>query len=241
MTIRAAALGTIPHGFFGAGAGNCSLADPDDGSALANRRAAAEALIPGAPLVAAYQIHSADCVAVAEPWSDRDRPRADALVTDRPGVLLSILTADCAPVLLADAEAGVVGAAHAGWRGAIGGVTDSAIAAMLRLGARIDRIAAAVGPCIAQRHYEVDPGFQDRFLADDPANARLFADGPGERPHFDLEAYVCARLAAAGVGRVEAIGRDTYGDAAGYFSYRRSTHRGESDYGRQISLIGIAP
>ncbi|QNN66271.1 peptidoglycan editing factor PgeF [Sphingomonas rhizophila] len=219
---------------------NCGLGSNDDPALVAeNRRRAAGAVMPEAPLVGVYQIHSADCVAVEAPWGDADRPRADALVTDRPGVLLSILTADCAPVLLADAEAGVVGAAHAGWRGAIGGVTDATIAAMLRLGARIDHIAAAVGPCIAQRSYEVDQDFLERFLDDDAGNDRFFAGGPGDRPHFDLEAYVVARLAAAGVRQVEALGLDTYHVEDRFFSFRRATHRGEADYGRQVSIIGL--
>ena len=190
--------------------------------------------------MAAYQIHSPDCVIVTEPWPDDQRPQADALVTDRPGFLLSIVTADCAPVLLADVEAGVIGAAHAGWRGALSGVTDRTIAAMLSLGARIDRIAAAVGPCIAQRSYEVDDAFCTRFLADDAANDRFFADGPVGQPHFDLEAYCVARLAAAGVRNVAALGLDTYADEARFFSYRRATHRTEPDYGRQLSVIGLA-
>jgi YfiH family protein len=154
-------------------------------------------------------------------------------------LLLSVLTADCAPVLFADVEAGVIGAAHAGWRGAIGGVTDATIAAMLRLGARIERIAAAVGPCIAQRSYEVDETFRSRFVAEDGDNDRFFADGQGDRPHFDLESYVVARLASAGIGKVQALGLDTYGDDQRFFSFRRATHRGEADYGRQISIIGL--
>ena len=237
---RAASLGAIAHGFFGREAGNCSLANLDDADALANRRRAADRLIARAPLVAPFQIHSADCVTVTAPWGDQQRPRADALVTDRPGVLLSILTADCAPVLFADADAGIVGAAHAGWRGALAGVTDATIAAMIALGARVERIAAAVGPCIAQRNYEVDEGFRAQFEAEDAANERFVADGPATRPHFDLEAYVAARLAAAGVRRVETLGLDTYGDEARLFSHRRATHRGEADYGRQISVIGLA-
>lgn len=228
----------MPHGFFGVEVGDCSLATLDP-AALANRRHAADTLLPGATLVAAYQVHSAECVTVTAPWPDADRPRADALVTARPGILLSIVTADCAPVLLVDAKAGVIGAAHAGWRGALDGVTDQTIAAMLGLGARIDRIAAAVGPCIAQRNYEVDAAFHDRFLADDAANHRFFADGSSGQPHFDLEAYVCARLAAAGVTMVAALGLDTYADDRRFFSYRRATHRGEADYGRQMSAIGL--
>ena len=229
----------VPHGFFGAEAGDCSLAKADP-TALANRRRAADPILPGAPLVAAYQIHSPDCAIVTDPWPDDRRPQADALVTDRPGILLSIVTADCAPILLADPEAGVIGAAHVGWRGALSGVTDRTVAAMLGIGARIDRIAAAVGPCIAQRIYEVDDAFRARFLADDAANDRFFADGPAGQPHFDLEAYCVARLAAAGVRNVVALGLDTYADEARFFSYRRAIHRAQPDYGRQLSVIGLA-
>ena len=229
----------FPHGFFGVEAGDCSLAKADP-TALANRRRAADLVLSGAPLVAAYQVHSTDCVIVTYPWPDDQRPQADALVTDRPGVLLSIVTADCAPILLADIEAGVIGAAHAGWRGALSGVTDRTIAAMLSLGARIDRIAAAIGPCIARASYEVDETFRARFLADDAGNDRFFADDPAGQPHFDLEAYCVARLAAAGVRNVAALGLDTYADEARFFSYRRATHRAEPDYGRQLSVIGLA-
>ena len=242
----AATLG-VAHGFFGRQGGvsagddlNCGIGSSDDPELVRqNRRIAADAIIGGARMVGPYQTHSADCLTVSEAWPDSDRPKADALVTDRPGLLLSVLTADCAPVLFADVEAGVIGAAHAGWRGAIGGVTDATIAAMLRLGARIERIAAAVGPCIAQRSYEVDETFRSRFVAEDGDNDRFFADGQGDRPHFDLESYVVARLAAAGVGKVQALGLDTYGDDQRFFSFRRATHRGEADYGRQISLIGL--
>ena len=247
----AAALDGLPHGFFGRRGGvsrgvaaslNCGLGSGDAPAAVARNRAiAAAAILPSVPLVGVYQIHSAECVAVAAAWADADRPRADALVTDRPDILLSILTADCAPVLFADREAGVIGAAHAGWRGAVGGVTDATIAAMIGLGARVDHIAAAVGPCIARASYEVDHGFFDRFIADDPANERFFGEGAGDRPHFDLEAYVCARIATAGVGRVAALGLDTYVDEVRFYSFRRATHRGEADYGRQISVIGLAP
>ena len=178
-------------------------------------------------------------VVVDQPWPMDERPRADAMVTDKPGILLGILTADCAPVLFADSEAGVIGAAHAGWRGALAGVTDSAIAAMEQLGARRDHIRAAVGPCIAQPSYEVDGAFRDRFLADNPDNARFFADGPSGKPHFDLEAYVAHRLIAAGIGEIEALHLDTYAEADRFYSYRRATHRGEADYGRQLSAIAL--
>ena len=241
--VRAAALDGVPHGFFGNAEDlNCGYGSGEElGRVEANRRRAADAIMAGAPLASVHQIHSPDAVIVREAAARCDRSRADALVSDRPGLLLGIVTADCAPVLLADVEAGVVGAAHAGWRGAVAGVTDQAIAAMISLGARIERIAAAIGPCIAQRNYEVDQAFAERLLADDDDADRFFADGPRGRPHFDLEAYVAQRLAAAGVRRIEAVGLDTYADADRFYSYRRATHRGEADYGRQISLIGLAP
>lgn len=244
--IRAAALGGVAHGFFGRRGGvstgavaglNCGLGSGDERAAvIENRRLAADTVLPGAALVGVHQVHGDTCVTVSEPWSHDARPEADALVTDRPGILLSVVTADCAPVLLADAEAGVVGAAHAGWRGAAVGVAEAAIAAMVRLGARPERIAAAIGPCIAQRNYEVDRGFAGRLGAEGDG---FLTEGPAGKPHFDLEGYVAARLAAAGVTRVETLGLDTYADDTRFFSYRRATHRGEADYGRQISLIGV--
>jgi len=246
--IRAKALDGVAHGFLGRRGGvstglhaglNVGIGSDDDADAVAeNRRRATEAVLPGARLVTLYQTHSADVVRALTGFDDR--PPGDALVTERPGLALGILTADCTPVLLADREAGVVGAAHAGWKGAIGGVTDSAIAAMETLGARRDRIAAAVGPCIARSSYEVDDAFARRFEADDPANERFFAPGRPGHHQFDLEAYVVARLAAAGLRRVEALGLDTYADESRFFSFRRATHRGEPVYGREISLIGLA-
>ena len=248
--IRSRLLDGVAHGFLGRKGGvstgmtaglNVGTGSADDPAAIAeNRRLAGNAVLPGARLATVYQVHSADCV-MAEAWDLPDRPRADALVTDRPGLLLGILTADCAPVLLADADAGIVGAAHAGWKGAIGGVTDATVSAMEKLGARRDRIAAAIGPCIARTSYEVDEDFARRFEAADPANERFFASGRPGHFQFDLEAYVAARLAAAGVTRIETLGLDTYADEARFFSFRRATHRGEPDYGRQISLIGLAP
>ena len=247
--VLAAALNGVPHGFFGRAGGvsagavaglNCGTGSGDDPQAVeTNRRRAADAILPGAPLASVYQIHSPTAVIVNAAAPYGERPRADALVTDQPGLLLGVVTADCAPVLLADAEAGVVGAAHAGWRGAMAGVTDQTIAAMISLGARVDRIAAAVGPCIARASYEVDHAFAERLLADDPDNERFLADGPGGKPHFDLEAYVVARLAAAGVKRIEAAGLDTYALEDRFYSYRRATHRIEPAYGRQLSLIGL--
>ena len=247
--IRAVSLGGLPHGFLGRRGGvsggalaglNVGYGSKDDRAAIdENRRRAIAALLHDAPLATVHQVHSADVVYAEQPWPQDRRPRADGLVTDRPGVLLGILTADCAPVLFADENARIVGAAHAGWRGALAGVTDSTIAAMQRLGARLDDIHAAVGPCIGQPSYEVDDEFRARFISDDPDNARFFVTGEGGRPHFDLEAYVVHRLIAAGVGEVEALNLDTYPDAHRFYSYRRATHRGEADYGRQLSAIAL--
>ena len=245
----AQALKGLPHGFLGRRGGvsaglyaglNVGLGSDDDSAAIReNRRRAVEAVLSGARLVTLHQVHSADAVAASAPWPDDARPHADALVTDRPGLALGVLTADCTPVLLADAQAGVVGAAHAGWKGALGGVTDSAIAAMEKLGASRDRIVAAIGPVIARISYEVDDGFARRFEEADPANERFFSPGREGHKQFDLEAYVAARLAAAGIGRIELLGLDTYADEERFFSFRRATHRGEPGYGRQISLIGL--
>src|SRR5688572_23845920 len=248
--VRSRLLDGVPHGFFGRQGGlskgpvaglNCGLGSDDDPETVeANRRLAAEAILPGAPLASVYQVHSPAAVIVTDAATNNERPKADALVTDRKGLLLGIVTADCAPVLLADVEAGVIGAAHAGWRGATTGVTDQAIAAMISLGAKVERIAAAIGPCIARVSYEVDHGFGQRLLAKDPDNDRFMTDGPAGNPHFDLEAYIVARLAAAGVRRIEAMGLDTYELEDRYYSYRRATHRIEPTYGRQLSLIGLA-
>lgn len=250
VPIRADGLATVPHGFLGREGGvstgilqglNVGLGSSDDRAAiLENRRRAADAVLPGAALATLHQIHSADAIAVTAPFPDDARPHADALVTNRPGLLLGILTADCAPVLLADAEAGVVGAAHAGWKGAIGGITDAVIEAMENLGADRSRIAAAIGPCIAWASYEVDDGFFRRFAEHAPENERFFSAGArADRYQFDLEAYVASRLAAAQIGKVELLGLDTYADERRFYSYRRATHRSEADYGRQISVIGL--
>ena len=249
--VRAELLDGVAHGFLGRRGGvsmgevaglNTGFGSGDDPALIIeNRNRAVSAVLPAARLATVFQIHSARVVQVEAPWPDDNRPHADALVTDKPGLLLGILTADCAPVLLADAETGVVGAAHAGWRGALSGVTDAAIVAMETLGAKRERIVAAVGPCIARASYEVDQGFFERFLANESNNERFFSDGPKDKPHFDLEAYVVARLAAARIGRVEALSLDTYADPDRFYSFRRATHRGEASYGRQISLIGIAP
>lgn len=247
--IRARALDGVAHGFLGRRGGvstglhaglNVGWGSDDERAAIAENRARAVAtVLPGAALVTAHQIHSSDVVTVTAPWPDDSRPQADALVTDRPGLLLGVLTADCAPVLLADREAGVVGAAHAGWKGALSGATDATVAAMEALGAKRERIVAAVGPCIAQASYEVDDDFEARFVVADTFNARLFRLGREGHAWFDLEGYVAARLEAAGVSAVEKLGLDTYADPSRFFSYRRATHCAEPGYGRQVALIGL--
>jgi len=247
--IRAAALDGIPHGFLGRKGGvsqgliaslNVGLGAGDERAAVReNRRRALAAVAPGAALVTVHQVHSADAVHAAAPWPDEARPHADALVADRPGLALGIVTADCTPVLLADRAAGVIAAAHAGWKGALGGVIEATLALMERHGADRARIAAAVGPVIARKSYEVDEAFLRRFAEADPANERFFTPGREGHHQFDLEAYVLARLAGAGVTRAEALGLDTYADPERFFSYRRATHKGEPTYGRQLSLIAL--
>lgn len=238
----------IRHGFFtregGVSAGiyaslNCGPGSDDDPKAVAENRSRAMALLdlPAEALVTVYQMHSADVAVVEGPWPG-ETPRADAMVTTRPGVALGILTADCAPVLFADGRAGVIGAAHAGWRGAVGGVLDNTVAKMVQLGARKSAIVAAVGPCIGQRSYEVGPEFPAPFLAEDAGNADFFAPSPRQGRHlFDLPGYVSRRLARLGVTEVTRVPADTCRDESRFFSYRRTTLRGEKDYGRQLSAI----
>lgn len=239
----------LAHGFFGRPGGistgvyaglNCGPGSGDVRDAvLENRRRAMDAL-GGPTLVTCYQVHSAACVTVTAPWQTGEAPHADAMVTTKQGIALGILTADCAPVLFADAEAGVIGAAHAGWKGAIGGVTDSTLAAMEALGADRARIAAAIGPCIAQASYEVDGAFRSRFLDAAPSNDAFFTAGQRDGHfHFALESYVAQRLADAGVSDIARIGRDTYADSDAFFSFRRATHRGEKDYGRDLSAVTL--
>lgn len=245
-----AALAATPHGFFGRQGGvslgalaslNCGIGSGDDDAAIEeNRRRVADAVLPGAALVGVYQVHGRDCSTVTAPWAEADRPHADALVTDRTGVLLGILTADCVPVLFVDRAAGVVGAAHAGWKGAIGGVTDATIDAMVALGADTSRMTAAIGPCIGAASYEVDMGFVDRFLVDDAANDHFFRAGRVGHAMFDIAGYVAARLARAGLAQVEIIGDDTCALSRDYFSYRRACLREENGYGRQLSVIGLS-
>lgn len=242
-------LAGLRHGFLGRRGGvsnglvaglNVGLGSGDDPAAIAeNRRRAVAAVASGSALATVYQIHSAEVVTATHAWPDDRRPHADAIVTDRPGLALGILTADCAPVLLADAEAGVIGAAHAGWKGAIAGVTDATVIAMETLGASRARIAAVVGPCIAQASYEVDDGFYTRFVGTDAANTRFFVAGRPGHAQFDLSGYVAHRLSALGVGHVEALALDTLELSDRFYSFRRATLAGEPDYGRQISLIAL--
>ncbi|SNT35162.1 peptidoglycan editing factor PgeF [Tropicimonas sediminicola] len=240
-------LSPLRHGFFtrrgGASSGvfsglNCGQGSSDQANIVTiNRQRVAQAMgVPVESLVTMNQVHSADVVAVEEPPSER--MRADGIVTDRPGLALSILTADCQPVLFADHEAGVIGAAHAGWRGALSGVLEATIDAMEKLGAQRGRITAVIGPTISQRAYEVDWDFMDEFVADDPANQRFFA-GNGEKAQFDLPGYGLQRLRRAGVAQAVWTRHCTYSDEERFYSYRRSVHRKEADYGRLISVIRL--
>jgi len=242
----------IAHGFFGRDGGtsggiyaslNCGLGSRDSRADVEeNRRRVAQAMgVAPARLLTLYQVHSPDVVHVRRP-EDAAGMKADAMVTTEPGLALGVLAADCAPVLFAAPEAGVVGAAHAGWGGALKGVVEATLAAMEGLGAERATIRAVVGPCIAQASYEVGPEFLARFVEADGDTARFFVPSDREGHHrFDLSGYVLARLAAAGVGQASWLGRDTCAEDASFFSYRRSVHRGEGDYGRQISAIALTP
>lgn len=250
--IRAEALAPFGHGFFtrqgGVSGGiyaslNCGPGSRDAPEAVAENRArvaAALGLTPGAPgqLLSLHQVHSARAVTVTAPQTG-PRPEADALVTATPGLALGVLTADCQPVLFADPIAGVIGAAHAGWRGALSGVLEATVAAMEHLGAKPGQITAVIGPTISQRAYEVGPEFFDRFQAEDSESPRYFAGGAGDRLMFDLVGYALARLRAMNLADVAWTGHCTHSDPARFFSYRRTTQRGEADYGRQISAIRL--
>jgi YfiH family protein len=241
----------IAHGFFGRQGGvskgiyeslNCGPGSKDArDNVMENRARATAALAPDAALVTLYQVHSAEAVTVTAPWQIPDNPKADAMATDRAGIALGILTADCAPILLADPKARIIGAAHAGWNGALAGVVESVLTAMGRLGAEPGRIRAAIGPCISQGAYEVGPEFQLRFVSEDADNARFFARSPrADHWQFDLPAYVAQRLKEAGIESVEILDACTYAREDEFFSYRRTTHRKEPDYGRQLSAIMLA-
>jgi polyphenol oxidase len=239
----------ITHGFFtregGHSAGifsslNCGLGSGDDIALVTkNRNIVAQSLgVENANLVSAYQVHSADVLVVTEPFSER--PKVDGLVTATPGLALGILTADCGPVLFADEKAGVIGACHAGWKGALTGVTDSTIAAMEKLGARRSHIVAVLGPTISQGAYEVGPEFPAPFLRVDESDKRFFIPSVKKDYYmFDLPSYLVSRLNAGGVGIVHDLALCTYADEQRFFSYRRATHAHENDYGRLISAIAL--
>ncbi len=239
----------IKHGFFtrqgGVSGGvygslNCGVGSDDDRACvLENRnRAMARLEVPGDDLATVFQVHSATVVEVDGAWAEAARPRADAMVTKRRGVALGILTADCGPVLFADTKAGVIGAAHAGWKGAVGGVLEATVDAMIGLGADVQNITAALGPCISQESYEVGAEFKLAVSATNAEHGRFFS--PSKRfghSMFDLPGYIVARLTAHGVEQVDDLGLDTYADEQRFFSYRRTSHRAEPDYGRGLSAI----
>tara|TARA_R110000787_G_scaffold93639_1_gene195934 strand:- start:72 stop:827 length:756 start_codon:yes stop_codon:yes gene_type:complete len=242
------ALTPLRHGFFtrhgGASSGvfaglNCGTGSTDQTEIVKiNRARVADAMgVPHDYLLGVHQVHSADVVTATAPLVEK--PRADALVTRTPGLALSVLTADCQPVLFADAEAGVIGAAHAGWRGALDGILATTVDAMVDLGATREGICAVIGPSISQRAYEVGPEFIDAFVAEDPDYARYFAQGNGDRMQFDLPGFGLNRLWAAGVGHAEWTRHCTYNDPDRFYSYRRTTHAKEADYGRLIAAITL--
>jgi hypothetical protein len=245
----AATLANVRHAFFGRDGGvstgvyatlNAGTGSDDDPEAVKENRRRIAAAFEMAParLVGVHQVHSAAAVFIDAPWTG-ERPHADALVTTSPGLALSVLTADCAPVLLVDAGANVAGAAHAGWKGAIGGVLEATVKLMLANGAQAHRIAAAIGPCIHQASYEIGPEFEARFLAADPTFARFFSRGAQDRQHFDLPGFCANRLQAAGVGRIEIAPLDTYPEANHFHSNRRAVHQKLGDYGRNCAAIAL--
>ncbi|WP_374384366.1 peptidoglycan editing factor PgeF [Dongia sp.] len=240
----------IRHGFLTRNGGvsdgiydslNCGLGTTDERDRVMENRARAvkAAGLTDTPLSTAYQVHSAKVLVVDRPLDQSNRPEVDGLVTNTQGVNLGVLTADCGPVLFADAAAGVVGAAHAGWKGAVGGVLEETVRVMETLGARRENIVAAIGPCIGQASYEVGTEFPAPFIAQDPANARFFAANACRKFQFDLAGYCASRLEKLGLGTVIATGHDTCALEDDFFSYRRKTKRGEPDYGRQVSVIGL--
>lgn len=247
------AIDGVRHGFFTRAGGvsegiyaslNCGLGSGDDTDKVTTNRGRVASAVDIQPkgLVTAYQVHSPNVVEVETPWTREQAPRVDAMVTTRRGLAIGILTADCAPVLFADRKARVVGAAHAGWRGAVSGVLDATVAAMAKHGARPESLVAAVGPCIAQASYEVGPEFPAPFLAEDPAHGDLFR--PSARAGhfmFDLGGYVTRRLKTLGIGAIHKLTNDTCREEDRFFSYRRACLRGEKDYGREISVIALAP
>lgn len=240
-------MSSIAHAFFGSQGGvstglyaslNAGAGSDDDPDAVAANRARIAAAIGAdtpAHLLSCHQYHSADTIHVKAPFTAR--PKADAMVTATPGLALAILTADCVPILFADEEAGIIGAAHSGWKGALGGISEATIDAMKTLGADPARITAAIGPCIGQASYEVGPEFRDTFLAAADGSARFFAPGKGDRLQFDIQGFVHARLVRAGLSRIDVIPHDTCAMADTYFSNRRRNHQKLPDYGRNASVI----
>lgn len=242
-------LGGVRHAFFGRNGGvstgiyaslNAGTGSNDDANCVReNRRRIATAFdAPADHLVGVHQVHSPTAVFVDAPWS-ADRPHADALVATTPGLVLSILTADCTPVLLADELHGVIGAAHAGWKGALGGVLESTVRLMQEHGADPLHIVAAIGPCIHQPSYEVGPEFEARFIEANPAFARFFVPGVGDRRHFDLPGFCAHQLEQLGIGHVDILPFDTYAHPADLFSHRRSVHEKAGDYGRNCAAIAL--
>lgn len=247
-----AAIDGVRHGFFtrqgGVSSGiyaslNCGPGSRDDAASVTENRARVAELLGAEPgrLLTLFQKHSADTVIAEKPWKPDKPPEADAVVTKVPGLAIGVLTADCAPVLFCDGTARVIGAAHAGWKGALGGIIEATVEAMRKLGAKPERITAAIGPAISQDAYEVGPEFVERFLAEEPSSSAFFiTDEASGEAHFDLPGYVGERLARAGVGAIADLGHCTYCEETRLFSYRRSQHHGEEDYGRQISAILLA-
>ena len=245
--ILADSLNGVTHGFFtrqgGVSTGHYAALNGGQGSkdraqAVGENRARIAAHLGIERLVSVHQVHGDRVEVVSGVWSGA-RPRADGMVTNRAGIGLAILVADCAPVLFADARARVVGAAHAGWKGALTGVLEATVSAMIGLGADRGRIAAVVGPAISQRAYEVGPEYVERFLDQDPDHARFFAGGTNDRALFDLPGFCLHRLREAGIGSAEWTGHCTYSDEGRFFSYRRTCHRGEADYGRLVAAITL--
>ncbi len=239
---------TIAHGFFtrkggvseGIYAGlNVGLGSHDILAHVAQNRARVLAAMGANALCTLYQHHSANVMTVTEAWETDALPKADAMVTSCAGLALGILTADCVPVLFADAQAGVIGAAHAGWKGAQGGIVAKTVQAMEKLGAEASRIVAAIGPAIAQESYQVDALFHANFTANDAASGQFFERDAQSASHyrFNLKSYVLAQCSAVGISSIEMLPHNTYGQEDLFYSYRRTCHRGESDYGRQISAI----
>ncbi len=249
--LTADTLAPLRHGFFtrrgGASSGifeglNCGPGSSDQSESVKiNRARVADAMeLSADALISVHQTHSAKVISLSEPLPlDQPKPEADAIVTATPGLGLAILTADCQPVLFSDPQAHVIGAAHAGWRGALGGILENTLTAMEALGAARHRIRAVIGPCISQHAYEVSEEFLDDFLVDEPDNARFFANGRDRKYHFDLVGFGLARMRAAGVGDAQWIGHCTYSEPARFYSYRRSIHEGHADYGRLISVIRL--